>query len=157
VECQAVSSTVVRLKGTDGGAKMGKSLGNAIYLSDNSDEVKKKVMGMMTDPNHLKVEDPGVVENNSVFDYLDAFDEDKNGLKELKNHYRKGGLGDVEVKKRLIDVLEKFLVPIREKRAEFEKKPAEVMEILKEGNKKAQLVAAQTLKEVKEAMGINYF
>lgn len=156
-ECQAVSSSIVRLRGTDGGAKMGKSLGNAIYLSDKPDEVKKKVMGMLTDPNHLKIEDPGVVENNSVFDYLDAFDKDKNELEEIKNHYRKGGLGDVEVKKRLIDVLEKILVPIREKRSEFEKKPKEVMEILREGNKKAQLVAAQTLKEVKEAMGINYF
>ena len=157
VECEAVSSNVVRLAGTDGGAKMGKSLNNAIYLSDDSEDVKKKVMSMMTDPNHLRVEDPGEVEGNPVFDYLDAFDEDKTGLDELKKHYKKGGVGDVEVKKRLIEVLEKFLTPIREKRTEFEKKPEEVMEILKNGSKKAQVVAAQTLREVKDAMNINYF
>jgi len=157
VECEAVFSQVKRLMGTDGGSKMGKSLNNAIYLSDSAEDVKKKVMGMMTDPNHLRIEDPGKVEGNSVFEYLEAFDGDNETLEELKNHYRKGGLGDVEVKKRLISVLEEFLSPIRERRNQFEQKPEEVMTILREGSKKAQLVAAQTLEEVKAAMTINYF
>lgn len=157
VECGAVLSETGRLRGTDGNAKMGKSLNNAIYLSDTPEEVKKKVMGMMTDPNHLKVEDPGKVEGNPVFEYLTAFDTDKAGLDDLKKRYQKGGVGDVEVKKRLIDVLEIFLTPIREKRAEAAKNPEVVMEMLKEGGEKAQAVARQTLKEVKEAMNINYF
>ncbi|HBI17102.1 MAG: Tryptophanyl-tRNA synthetase [Candidatus Moranbacteria bacterium GW2011_GWF2_34_56] len=157
VECEAVRSSVGRLIGTDGKSKMSKSLNNTIYLSDSSEEVKKKVMSMMTDPNHLRVEDPGKVEGNPVFEYLTAFDKDKEGLGDLKTRYQKGGVGDVEVKKRLIEVLEEFLTPIRERRAEFEKKPEEVMNILKEGGQKARLVAQQTLKDVRKAMNINYF
>lgn len=157
VECEAVLSKTKRLMGTDGAAKMGKSLNNAIYLSDSSEEVKKKVMSMMTDPNHLRVEDPGKVEGNPVFEYLTAFDKDKEGLDDLKNRYQQGGVGDVEVKKRLIDVLEEFLTPIREKRAKFAQNPQAVMDILKEGGQKARLVAQQTLKDVRKAMNINYF
>lgn len=157
VECEAVFSQTKRLMGTDGGAKMGKSLGNAIFLSDSSEEVKNKVMKMMTDPNHLRVEDPGRVEKNPVFEYLEAFDRDAQTLDEMKRHYRKGGLGDVEVKKRLINVLEEMLNPIRQRRMELAKNPEEVKDILKQGTKKAQAVAAQTLKEVKDAMNINYF
>lgn len=157
VECEAVLSKTKRLMGTDGAAKMGKSLNNAIYLSDSPEEVKKKVMGMMTDPNHLRVEDPGKVEGNPVFEYLTAFDKDKEGLEDLKNRYQKGGVGDVEVKKRLIDVLEEFLTPIREKRAQFAQNPQAVMDVLKEGGQKARIVAQQTLKDVRKAMNINYF
>lgn len=157
VECEAVLSKVKRLVGTDGGSKMGKSLNNGIYLSDTTEDVTKKVMGMMTDPNHLRVEDPGKVEGNPVFEYLTAFDTDIEGLNDLKKRYQKGGVGDVEVKKRLIEVLEKFLSPIREKRAQAAKDPQAVMNMLKEGGEKARAVAAQTLKEVKEAMTINYF
>ncbi len=157
VECESMLSKIKRLIGTDGGSKMGKSLNNAIYLSDSSEEVKKKVMGMMTDPNHLKIEDPGTVEGNPVFEYLSAFDKDTDGLEDLKNHYKQGGVGDVEVKKRLIAVLENFLAPIREKRIEASKDPQAVMDMLKEGGEKARIVATQTLKEVKEAMNINYF
>lgn len=157
VECEAVLSETRRLMGTDGNAKMGKSLNNAIYLSDTPEEVAKKVMSMMTDPNHLRVEDPGRVEGNPIFEYLTAFDKDVKGLEDLKTRYQKGGVGDVEVKKRLIEVLENFLTPIREKRAEAAKNPQAVMNILKEGGQKARLVAAQTLQEVKQAMNINYF
>ncbi|MGW8184954.1 MAG: tryptophan--tRNA ligase [Candidatus Moraniibacteriota bacterium] len=157
VECGAVLSETGRLRGTDGNAKMGKSLNNAIYLSDTPEEVNKKVMGMMTDPNHLKIEDPGKVEGNPVFEYLTAFDTDIEGLSDLKKRYQKGGVGDVEVKKRLIAVLENFLAPIREKRAEAAKNPEVVMNILREGGEKAQSVAKRTLIEVKEAMNINYF
>lgn len=157
VECGAVLSETGRLRGTDGNAKMGKSLNNAIYLSDTPEEVNKKVMGMMTDPNHLKIEDPGEVEGNPVFEYLTAFDTDIEGLSNLKKRYQKGGVGDVEVKKRLIAVLENFLAPIREKRIEAAKNPEVVMNMLKEGGEKAQAVAKRTLIEVKEAMNINYF
>jgi len=157
VECEALVSDVVRLPGTDGKAKMGKSLDNAIYLSDSSEVIKKKIMNMFTDPNHLRVEDPGKVEGNPVFVYLDAFDPDKKGLAELKTHYRKGGLGDVVVKKRLNGILQDLLAPIRERRQEFEKNPEEVMEILRQGGIKAQLLAAQTLVEVRKAMRLDYF
>jgi len=156
-ECEAVLSHTKRLSGTDGNSKMGKSLNNAIYLSDSQEEVQKKVMEMMTDPNHLRVEDPGKVEGNPVFEYLDAFDEDKTGLEELKKHYQKGGLGDVEVKKRLIAVLENLLSPIREKRNELAKNPEEIMNILQEGTNKAQKIAHETLLKVREAMKIDYF
>jgi len=115
------------------------------------------VMGMMTDPAHLRVEDPGKVEGNPVFEYLEAFDNDKTGLEELKNHYRKGGLGDVEVKKRLIKVLEDLLSPIRERRQEFAQKPDFLREVLLEGTRKARLVTQKTLDEVREAMKLNYF
>lgn len=157
VECEAVFSKTKRLMGTDGGAKMGKSLGNAIFLSDSNEEIKNKVMKMVTDPNHIRVEDPGRVEGNPVFEYLDAFDPDRDSLDELRRHYRRGGLGDVEVKKRLISVLEGILGPIRERREKLAKNPEEIKNILREGSLRAQIVASQTLSEVKEAMKINYF
>ena len=156
----------LRLPGTDGQAKMSKSLGNTIYLSDDEETLRKKVMSMFTDPGHLRVEDPGKVEGNTVFTYLDAFvqpdsfekflPEYKN-LDELKAHYRKGGLGDVKVKKFLFAVLNEFLTPIREKRAYYEAHPEEVVEILREGTQAARDAASQTLADVKEAMRINYF
>jgi len=157
VECEALVSDVARLPGTDGKAKMGKSLNNAIYLSDTSEVIENKIMNMFTDPNHLRVEDPGKVEGNPVFSYLDAFDPDKKGLAELKAHYRKGGLGDVVVKKRLNGILQDLLTPIRERRQEFEKNPGEVMELLRHGGIKAQSLAAQTMLEVRKAMRLDYF
>lgn len=146
-----------RMPGIDGKAKMSKSLGNAIYLSDDAETVKKKVMSMYTDPNHIKVEDPGCVENNTVFTYLDAFYKDKEHLEELKAHYRRGGLGDVKLKRLLIDVLEEELAPIRARRKELEENKEYLYEVLKKGSENARKVAAQTLKEVREAMGIEYF
>ena len=155
-----------RLPGTDGKAKMSKSLGNCIYLSDSEEEVRQKIMGMYTDPNHLKVSDPGQVEGNSVFTYLDAFCTDEHfekylpdykNLDELKDHYRRGGLGDVKVKKFLNAVMQEELAPIRARRKELEKKIPEIYEILHKGSIEAEKVAAQTLKEVKDAMKINYF
>ena len=146
-----------RLPGIDGNGKMSKSLGNGIYLSDPADVVQKKVMSMYTDPNHIHVADPGQVEGNMVFTYLDVFGTDKEYIQELKDHYRRGGLGDVKIKRYLIEVLEEFLAPIRARREEFAKDPAAVMEILRQGSLEAQKVAAQTLAEVKEAMGIQYF
>lgn len=157
VECEALVSSVKRLPGIDGQAKMGKSLGNAIYLSDSADDVEKKVKGMFTDPDHIKASDPGKVEGNPVFAYLDAFDPDKNGLEEMKAHYRKGGLGDVVVKKHLVKVLQEFLKPIRERRKEFEKNPGAVMRMLEEGSRMARKVAQQTLTEVKKSMRLDYF
>ncbi|SFA88558.1 tryptophanyl-tRNA synthetase [Acetitomaculum ruminis DSM 5522] len=156
----------LRLPGTDGKAKMSKSLGNCIYLSETADEVKKKVMSMYTDPDHLRVEDPGKVEGNTVFTYLDAFCKDEYfeeflpdyaNLDELKAHYRRGGLGDVKVKKFLIKVLNAELEPIRKRRAEYEKDIAYVYEILKKGSETAREVAQKTLDDVKAAMKINYF
>lgn len=146
-----------RLIGIDGGVKMGKSLNNAIYLSDTKDEISKKVMNMYTDPGHIHVEDPGKVEENVVFTYLDIFDSNRAEIDDLKKQYRKGGLGDVVIKKRLIDVLENLISPIRTKREELAKNPDEVMKILEEGTKKARLVAQETMAEVKKAMKINYF
>lgn len=155
-----------RLPGIDGKAKMSKSLGNCIYLSDDSDTVKQKVMSMYTDPNHIKVEDPGNVKDNAVFTYLDAFATDEhfkkyladyNNLDELKMHYERGGLGDVKLKKFLFQVLEDVLNPIREKRAYYEEHLDEVYQILHDGSKKARLVAQDTLNKVREAIGINYF
>ena len=154
------------LPGIDGKAKMSKSLGNCIYLSDEEDVVKKKVMSMFTDPNHLRVEDPGQVEGNPVFIYLDAFCKDEyfeefwpeyKNLDELKAHYQRGGLGDVKVKKFLNKVLQAELAPIRARRKEWEQKLPEVFEILKEGSRVAEAKAAETLKDVKAAMRINYF
>lgn len=145
-----------RLPGLDGKAKMSKSLGNAIYLSDDADEVRKKVMSMFTDPNHIRVEDPGCVENNAVFTYLDAFCKDKDALEEMKAHYRRGGLGDVKVKRYLNDILQAELDPIRA-RKELEQNPDYIYEILKKGSERARAVAAQTLSEVRDAMGIEYF
>lgn len=156
----------LRLPGTDGKAKMSKSLGNCIYLSDSADVVKEKVRGMYTDPDHIKVSDPGKVEGNTVFTYLDAFctDEDfaqflpeYNNLDELKEHYMRGGLGDVKVKKFLTEVINKELEPIRNRRHEYEKNIPEVYHILQEGTKRAYAVAEETLNEVKASMKINYF
>ncbi len=160
------NSVCKRLPGTDGKAKMSKSLGNGIYISDDSKTLKEKVMSMYTDPDHIRVEDPGKVEGNTVFTYLDAFCvpedfgeflPDYNGLDELKEHYKKGGLGDVKIKKFLINVLERELAPIRERRARYEKDIPGVYEILKKGTERANEVADATLREVKEAMKINYF
>ncbi|MGL5414813.1 MAG: tryptophan--tRNA ligase [Clostridium sp.] len=146
-----------RLPGIDGNLKMGKSLGNAIYLSDSEDDVKKKIMSMYTDPNHIKVEDPGKVEGNPVFTYLDAFCKDKEVLEEMKAHYMRGGLGDMKVKRYLNEVMQEELRPIREKRKEFEKNIDYVYEVLQKGSKKAREIASGTLDEVRDSMGINYF
>lgn len=146
-----------RIPGLDGNAKMSKSLGNAIYLSDNEDTLKKKVMSMYTDPNHIHVEDPGQVEGNVVFTYLDIFDKDTAKVQDLKDHYRHGGLGDVKIKRYLMEVLNAELAPIRQRRAEFAKDLPAVMDMLKAGSERANQVAAQTLDEVKDAMGLNYF
>ena len=156
----------LRLPGIDGKAKMSKSLGNCIYLSDESDEIKKKVMSMFTDPNHLRVEDPGKVEGNPVFIYLDAFSKpehfaeylpDYQNLDELKAHYTRGGLGDVKVKKFLNKVLQEELAPIREKRKMWEQRIPDVYDILKAGTEVAEKKAAETLHDVRAAMQINYF
>ena len=156
----------MRLPGIDGKAKMSKSLGNCIYLSDTADEVKKKIMSMYTDPTHIQVSDPGHIEGNTVFTYLDAFCRpehferylpDYANLDELKAHYQRGGLGDVKVKRFLNSVLEETLEPIRARRKEFEKDIPGVYQILKRGSEAAEEVAAQTLSEVKDAMKINYF
>ncbi|OTN76549.1 tryptophan-tRNA ligase [Enterococcus sp. 8G7_MSG3316] len=146
-----------RLAGIDGNGKMSKSLNNGIYLADSADVLQKKVMSMYTDPNHIHVNDPGQVEGNMVFTYLDVFGTDKEKIAELKDHYRQGGLGDVKIKRYLIDVLEAEFAPIRARRETFAKDPAEVMNLLKLGSQQAEKVAAQTLSEVKKAMGINYF
>ena len=136
---------------------MSKSLGNAIYLSDDAKTVQKKVMSMYTDPNHIHVEDPGQVEGNTVFTYLDVFAPDKDKVAELKEQYQKGGLGDVKIKRYLNKVLEEELGPIRERSEKFAQNPDAVYEMLLEGSKKANKVANQTLKEVREAIGLNYF
>lgn len=147
-----------RLPGINGmESKMSKSLNNGIYLADSFEEMRAKVMKMYTDPKHIRVEDPGKIEGNVVFAYLDVFAEDKEKVAEMKVHYQKGGLGDVAVKKYLIEEMDKVLKPIREKRAELEKNPEMIYEILKKGSLKAEKIAAQTLKEVKQAMKIDYF
>lgn len=156
VECKAVVPEHKRIPGIDGKAKMSKSLNNAIYLSDSTDVVTKKVMSMYTDPEHLHVQDPGKVEGNTVFTYLDIFDQDKAEVAKLKEHYTRGGLGDVVLKKRLISVLEAFLTPIRNRRAEFAKDRAQVMKIVLDGTARAEAVAAKTLADVKKAMSLNY-
>ena len=156
----------LRLPGIDGKAKMSKSLGNCIYLSDEAEDVRKKIMSMFTDPNHLRVEDPGRVEGNPVFLYLDAFSRpehfeeflpDYKNLDELKDHYTRGGLGDVKVKKFLNNVMQAELTPIRERRKMWEQRIPEVYEILREGSKAAEAKAAETLRDVKAVMKINYF
>ncbi|MES2345810.1 MAG: tryptophan--tRNA ligase [Chlamydiota bacterium] len=157
IEAAALIPKCARLPGTDGKAKMSKSLGNCIYLSDSADIVAKKVKGMYTDPGHLRVEDPGKIEGNPVFTYLDAFDKDIDGVQALKDHYMCGGLGDSVVKKRLLEILQAFLEPIRTRREAYAKDPAQVMDILKLGTERAVKVAALTLKEVKAAMHLNYF
>ena len=146
-----------RLPGLDGNAKMSKSLNNAIYLSDDADTLRKKVMSMYTDPNHIHVEDPGKVEGNMVFTYLDIFDKDKDKVTELKEQYRAGGLGDVKSKRYLNEVLEAELGPIRARREEFAKDIPAVYAMLKEGSEKANEVANKTLEEVRRAIGVNYF
>ena len=146
-----------RLPGLDGNAKMSKSLNNAIYLSDDADTLRKKVMSMYTDPNHIHVEDPGKVEANMVFTYLDIFDKDKDKVAELKEQYRAGGLGDVKIKRYLNEVLEAELGPIRARREEFAKDIPAVYAMLKEGSEKANEVANKTLEEVRRAIGVNYF
>ena len=169
VEPKAVlpdNKACLRLPGTDGMAKMSKSLGNCIYLSDSADELKRKVMGMYTDPNHIQVTDPGDTKNNPTFIYLDAFATDEHfakylpeyaNLEELRAHYERGGLGDMKVKKLLNAVMQETLEPIRTRREELAKDIPAVWEILKAGSEKARAVAAQTLAEVKRAMKINYF
>ncbi|HET7319027.1 MAG TPA: tryptophan--tRNA ligase [Nitrospirota bacterium] len=157
VEPRALVPKVSRLPGTDGQSKMGKSLGNAIFLSDPPETVAKKVKTMYTDPGHIHAEDPGSVEGNPVFSYLDAFDPDSGTVEDLKRRYRAGGLGDVAVKKRLAEVLENFLGPIRRKRAEYSKDPAHVMDILRDGTERGRAVASQTLALVRKAMRLDYF
>ncbi|MEK7634863.1 MAG: tryptophan--tRNA ligase [Patescibacteria group bacterium] len=152
-----ILSDTPRLVGIDGGSKAGKSLGNAIYLSDNYEEIKKKVMMMYTDPNHISANDPGKVEGNVVFAYLDAFDSDKDEVKKLKERYEKGGLGDVEIKKYLTEVLENLIKPIREKREEFAKNSAYIEEVLKKGTEKARVAARETMEKVRKAVKIDYF
>lgn len=156
-----------RLIGTDGGAKMSKSIGNCIYLADSEQEVERKIMGMYTDPNHLKVSDPGKTEGNPVFIYLEAFSKDRhfkeyfkdgeyNNLEELKSHYEKGGLGDMKVKRFLNYVIQDILKPIRNRRRELEKDIPRVYEILFEGSNKARITASETLRKVKKAIGLDY-
>lgn len=157
VEPKELISEVGRLPGIDGKAKMSKSLGNAIYLSDSADELKAKVRAMYTDPNHLRVEDPGQIEGNTVFAYLDAFDPDKAGVQALKDHYQRGGLGDVKVKKHLLEVLEGTLAPIRERRLDYAKNMDEVERVVREGTQKGREVAQQTMCEVRKAMKLDYF
>ena len=156
----------LRLPGIDGKAKMSKSLGNCIYLADEPEDIRTKVMGMFTDPNHLQVSDPGQTEGNPVFMYLDAFCRDEffakylpeyANLDELKAHYQRGGLGDVKVKKFLNNVLQETLEPIRTRRKELEKDPGYVMDVLRQGTEVAQAAAAETLAKVKHAMQIDYF
>lgn len=160
------NSVCMRLPGTDGKAKMSKSLGNCIYLSDEPNDIKQKIMGMFTDPLHIQVSDPGHIEGNAVFTYLDAFCRDEHferflpeyaNLDELKAHYTKGGLGDVKIKKFLNNIIQSELEPIRTRRKEYEKDIAGVYDILKAGSDNARNIAAATLDEVKTAMKINYF
>ena len=155
-----------RLPGTDGGQKMSKSLGNCIYLADTEADVKKKIMSMYTDPPHIQISDPGHEEGNTVFTYLDAFSKPGHfeeylpeyaNLQELKDHYTRGGLGDVKIKKFLNNIMQEELSPIRARRAEYEKDIPAVYEILRKGSETAREAAAQTMAEVKRAMRINYF
>ena len=169
LEPQAVlpeNENCYRLVGTDGKAKMSKSLGNCIYMSDEPEEIKQKVFSMYTDPNHIRVEDPGQVEGNTVFTYLDVFSKPEDfekylpeykNLDELKDHYSRGGLGDVKIKKFLNNILQDLIAPIRERRKELEKDPEAVFEILRKGTEKARIAAKENLLKLKTAMGINYF
>jgi tryptophanyl-tRNA synthetase len=157
IEPKAMLGEVARLPGTDGGAKMSKSLNNCIYLSDPPETLRKRVMSMFTDPTRIHPTDPGHVEGNPVFTYHDSFNPDKAEVEELKDRYRKGTVGDVEVKQRLLAALDTFLTPIRARRAEYESKPDRVREIILEGTQKARAVAQQTMKEVRTAMKIAYF
>ncbi len=165
-ELLPTNKTCLRLPGIDGKAKMSKSLGNCIYLSDTPEDVKKKVMSMFTDPDHIRVEDPGKIEGNVVFTYLDAFCEDRHfemfwpeykNLDELKAHYQRGGLGDVKIKRFLNSVLEDELAPIRERRAKWEQDIPAVYDVLRKGTEAARAKGEKTMAEIKAAMGINYF
>jgi tryptophanyl-tRNA synthetase len=157
ISCRALTTKISRLPGLDGKEKMSKSLNNAIFLSDSPELITKKVKGMYSDPNHTRVEDPGNVEASPVFTYLDCFDPDLSFLEELKQKYRKGGLGDAMIKKHLNEVLQAFLEPIRKRREHYAQNPHEVMNILQKGTDKANQVAHQTLIEVRQAMGLDYF
>jgi tryptophanyl-tRNA synthetase len=157
VECAALVPEFGRLPGIDGHGKMSKSAGNGIALSASPAEIKAAVMDMYTDPKHLYVDDPGQVEGNVVFTYLDAFDPDRAAVEELKAHYRRGGLGDMVVKRRLDGVLQDLLAPIRTRRAEYAKDPGEVLHMLSKGCDTAREVAAQTLRDVRHALGLSYF
>ena len=155
-ECKPLLSRVGRLPGTDGAAKMGKSLGNCIYLSDDAKTIHDKVMGMFTDPNHLRVDDPGNVEINPVFTYLDAFDPNPDELAAWKEHYRRGGLGDMKVKRRLDAILQEKLGAIRERRVQFEQDPRSCMDMLKANSVRAREVCISVLKRLKQAMQLDY-
>src|ERR1700730_18683177 len=156
IEPKAMLGSVPRLPGTDGGAKMSKPLGNCIYLGDPPELVRKRVMSMFTDPTRIHPTDPGHVEGNPLFIYHDAFNRDRAEVDELKDRYRKGTVGDVEVKQKLFDALDAFLRPIRERRAEFAAKPGQVREIIMEGTRKGRTVAQSTMEEVRAAMKLNY-
>jgi tryptophanyl-tRNA synthetase len=156
-EAQALIGDVPTLVGTDGKAKMSKSLGNAIYLADDPKTVEKKVMGMYTDPTRIHATDPGHVAGNPVFIYHDAFNPDKDEIADLKKRYRAGKVGDVEVKKKLARALNNFLDPIRERRAYYEERPHLLEEIIQKGSEKVRAIGAETIKQAREAMGINYF
>ncbi|MDC4525511.1 tryptophan--tRNA ligase [Acinetobacter baumannii] len=156
-ECKALLSNMARLPGFDGKAKMSKSLGNTIVLNASDKDIKKAVNAMYTDPNHLRVEDPGQVEGNIVFTYLDAFDPNKEEVEELKAHYRRGGLGDGTVKKRLEGVLKELITPIRERREELAKDPDYIMDVLRQGTDKCRIITQQTLDEVKDGLGLFKF
>ena len=155
-EPKIILSKTPRLVGTDGKSKMSKSLGNTIYLADSPDDIEKKVMSMFTDPNHLNINDPGNTKDNPVFIYLDAFGEDKEKIAAMKAHYEKGGLGDVKVKRYLNEVLQELLEPIRKRREALQKDLDAVYKIAFDGTKEANVLTAQTLKNVKKAMRINY-
>ncbi len=156
-ECKALLSNMARLPGFDGKAKMSKSLGNTIVLNASDKDIKKAVNAMYTDPNHLRIEDPGQVEGNIVFTYLDAFDPNKEEVEELKAHYRRGGLGDGTVKKRLEGVLKELITPIRERREELAKDPDYIMDVLRQGTDKCRIITQQTLDEVKDGLGLFTF
>lgn len=157
VECRAHLSQVGRLPGIDGRAKMSKSLGNALALGASPDDIRRAVKMMYTDLNHLRVSDPGQVEGNVVFAFLDAFDEDRAGLEALKDHYRRGGLGDSVVKRRLEERLQELLAPIRQRRQALAADKSVVLDILREGTRRAREVAAGTVSEVRRALGLSYF
>ncbi|MFW6525951.1 tryptophan--tRNA ligase [Acinetobacter baumannii] len=156
-ECKALLSNMARLPGFDGKAKMSKSLGNTIVLNASDKDIKKAVNAMYTDPNHLRIEDPGQVEGNIVFTYLDAFDPNKEEVEELKAHYRRGGLGDGTVKKRLEGVLKELITPIRERREELAKDPDYIMDVLRQGTDKCRIITQQTLDEIKDGLGLFKF
>ena len=154
VEAEAIIPQVGRLPGIDGKAKMSKSQGNAIPLSASPEEIRRAVHLMYTDPNHLRASDPGTIEGNVVFTYLDAFDEDQAGVAALKAHYRRGGLGDMAVKQRLEAILQDLLAPIRERRAAYARDPDYVLDVLRDGTRKARAITAATLEEVRAGLGL---